>query len=548
MGAQLLEINLFGTCIVRSTDPNVFQITGKKHRAIFAMLATAPYGCRSRAFLQETLWGVACYDTGRQSLRRALSDIKAELGEQYSQLIFTNNSEVTLHLTKVAFKGGPGQGVFLEGLDIPSPDFIAWREGVRSNPEQISSLYRSSSMPPARPPVPAITVLPLLSVQKNEDLAALGDWFAEEICRSLSRTNLLSVISHLSSRSLAGRLINLDKIRTKLGVDYCLSGSVRRNGDQIISEVDFLDVSSGRILWSRCFNGQYSHFLGQSPQGLTSIVEAIGGSIAEDTLTYVLGRPLTDIADHRLLMGSVSLMHKPTLREFARSRELLDEAVRRSPRSAEVHAWRGKWHVLSVFNGWSTDPARDTQTAIDCTARALDIDPENAFCLTVDGFAHNNLLKRLDVASDRYGKALRQNPNEALSCLLQGALFAFKDDGAEAVQAVDRARTLSPIDPFQYYFESLSATAYLANEDYGKALAFAERSIEKNPRHLSTLRTRIAALHFLDRGEDAKGAATELLKRQPDFTISEYRRSHPSTNFRTGQAIAKALAESGIPE
>jgi len=36
----------------------------------------SPFGRRTRSFLQDTLWGTACYDTGRQSLRRALSDIK----------------------------------------------------------------------------------------------------------------------------------------------------------------------------------------------------------------------------------------------------------------------------------------------------------------------------------------------------------------------------------------------------------------------------------------------------------------------------------------
>ncbi len=81
MTAKLLEINLFGACSVTSAEPGAFAITGAKHKALFALLATAPFGRRTRAFLQETLWGTACYDTGRQSLRRALSDIKHLMGE-----------------------------------------------------------------------------------------------------------------------------------------------------------------------------------------------------------------------------------------------------------------------------------------------------------------------------------------------------------------------------------------------------------------------------------------------------------------------------------
>lgn len=546
MRARTLEINLFGSCIVRSLEPGAFEITGKKHRAIFALLATAPHGCRSRTFLQETLWGASCYDTGRQSLRRALSDIKSALGPYFAELITTNNSEVTLNLSNVTFAGQPGQGVFLEGLDILEPQFLDWVEAIRNNPEQIHALFRAPSASLPRPPVPTVTVMPLLSIESNPELTVLGDWFAEEICRSLSRTNLLAVISHLSSRTLAGRRVDIEVVRSKLGVDYCVCGSIRQIGDQVVTDVDFLDAETGRILWTRQFSGTLQEFVSDPAYGLNNIVTSVGNAIASDTLTYVRGRPISEIADHRLLMAGVSLMHKATLRDFAKSRELLDEAITRSPQAAEVYAWRGKWHVLSVINGWSSDPSRDTKSAVGNTARALDIDPENAFSLTIDGFAHNNLLRRLDAASDRYEKALGQNPNESLSWLLRSALFAFQDSGNSAVHAADKARQLSPIDPFKYFFDCLSATAYLAAEDYERALSFANNSLAQNKRHLSTLRAKITALHFLDRTDEAVEVGNELRRRQPNFSVNEYMSAHPAADYQSGKNVARALRAVGF--
>lgn len=546
MRAKVLEISLFGSCIVRSVEPGAFEITGKKPRALFALLATAPHGCRSRTFLQETLWGASCYDTGRQSLRRALSDIKSAMGPYYAQLITTNNSEVTLDLGKVTFSGRPGQGTFLEGLDIPTQDFVNWRETIRSNPDQISSLFRSPSASVPRPPVPSVTVVPLLSVENNPELSILGDWFAEEICRSLSRSNLLAVISHLSSRALAGRQIDIEAVRSKLSVDYCVCGSIRQAGDEVITDVDFLDAETGRILWTRQFSSRRADFINHAGEGLTNVVTSVGNAIASDTLRYIRGRPINEIADHKLLMAGVSLMHKSTLRDFAQSRELLDEALRRSPRSAEVHAWRGKWHVLSVVNGWSSDTLKDTKSAVSSTAKALDIDPDNAFCLTIDGFAHNNLLRNLDVASSRYQIALEHNPNEALSWLLRSALLAFKDAGDQATHDANKARRLSPIDPFKYFYDSLSATAHLSAEDYESALHFANSSLDLNPRHLSTLRTKITALYFLDRNEEAIEAGDELRRRQPDFSVDVYMRAHPAADFKGGQNVARALRAVGF--
>ena len=74
---KLLQINLFGACVARSAQPQGYEIKGAKHRAMLALLATAPSGRRTRSYLQNLLWGTSCHDGGRQSLRTALSSIKA---------------------------------------------------------------------------------------------------------------------------------------------------------------------------------------------------------------------------------------------------------------------------------------------------------------------------------------------------------------------------------------------------------------------------------------------------------------------------------------
>src|SRR5262245_17504993 len=186
MTGKLLEINLFGPCSVQSTEPGGFAITGAKHRALFALLATAPFGRRTRSFLQETLWGTACYDTGRQSLRRALADIKDLMGESYGALLSVNNTEVGLNLSRVQFVGHVNTGPFLEGLNVHERGFVQWVSGVRQNPGQLAALFGFSHALIA-PILPVVSVLPFRAVGGEELDSVLGDWLAEEICRSLSR-------------------------------------------------------------------------------------------------------------------------------------------------------------------------------------------------------------------------------------------------------------------------------------------------------------------------------------------------------------------------
>ncbi|MGB9369038.1 MAG: hypothetical protein WCE79_23795 [Xanthobacteraceae bacterium] len=547
MQTKRIEINLFGACVVRSAQPAGFEITGAKHKALFALLATAPFGRRTRPFLQDTLWGTACYDTGRQSLRRALSDIKQIMGDSFADVLTSTNSDITLDLTRVSFIGRPGSGDLLEGINIREEGFNRWLGPMRLNPEQVYSLYSLPSQPPPPSMLPAIAVLPFRTIAGTPEHAVLGDWLAEETCRSLSRSNLIAVISHWSSRALDHQKVDIAAVRSHLAVDYCVVGTLRVGAKEIVLDADFLDTSSGRILWTRQFAGPIARFLSRSAEGVSEIVGAVGRAIADDAITHVSDRRLRDLEDHRLLLAGVGLMHRPALRDFAKSRELIEEALRRAPNAAEAHAWFGKWHILSVFNRWSTDPAKDTQIAVDCTARALDINPDSAFCLTIDGFAHNNLLRRLDIASARYDEALRRNPNESLAWLLKGALHAFQDEAVKAVGAAEKARRLSPIDPFQYYYESLSSTALVAAGRYEEALTFAERSLLRHDRHTSTLRSKITALHHLGRAQEASAVGIEMLRRQPGFTVAGYLREHPAGDHEVGRRVAEALRAAGIP-
>lgn len=541
-----LEISLFGTCVLRMVGNEPKEIRGVKHRALVAMLVCAPLGRQTRTALQTTLWGQADYDSGHQNLRRALADIRKILGADFETFFYVTKHDVEIDLDHVSVIGSPDMGEFLGDLNIHERGFVDWVRGIRENIEPVTALCKLAAPQRAGRIRPKVTALPLSVIGADPELRVLADWVAEETCRSLSRSNLLDVVSHLSSRAMAQRLIDIQQVRKTLDVDYLVTGTFRRQRDEYIADFDFVDATSGAILWNRHVSCPASSFTEELQGHLVNVIQSIGRSIAETTIDYVRGHPLEDIDDHQLIMAGVSLMHRSRMRDFLSSRDYLEEATKRMPRAADAHAWLGKWYIFNVFNGFTSDRDGDTRKALDSTARALDLDPESSFGLTIDGFANNNLLKDLDTAEKRYSAALDVNPNESLSWLLRGTLMAFQDDGTAAVRSSERARRLSPIDPFGYFYDTLSSTAYLAAEDYEKALDYAERSILINDRHISTLRARITALHFLGREAEARACAEDMMRRYPSFTLDDYRRSHPSAQHEIGKRTIEALIGAGV--
>ncbi|WP_420011120.1 hypothetical protein [Tateyamaria sp.] len=330
-----LEINLFGSCFVRRSGADSYEITGTKHKALFAILATAPFGRRTRSFLQDALWGASTFDSGRQSLRRAISDIKAVMGPDFDRLLTTTHSEITLDLQQVRFVGRPGSATFLEGLDIREEGFNDWLRSIRQNPSQLFGLYSASHQPPPPSILPTVAVIPFRMVNCSPSDVPLGDYVVEEICRSLSRSNLMAVISHMSTRRLADSHVDIQTVHTELGTNYCLSGSFRVNGSEAVLDADFIDTSTGRILWTKTFSAPVKDFLSAESVAIAELTHRIGRKIASDTVRHVRGRNLADLEDHRLLLAGVGMMHELRLSSFAQSRQLIEETVRRAPHAAE---------------------------------------------------------------------------------------------------------------------------------------------------------------------------------------------------------------------
>jgi TolB-like protein len=542
----ILEFSLYGACALRGVGSSDIQVRGVKNRALVAMLAMAPQARLTRSCLQETLWGRGDYETGHQNLRRALSDLRKQLGASFDSVLHVTATDIELNLEAIQFCGQPCDGAFLEDLKIREAPFETWLSGVCANPDALETVYKRQENKQRGSLKPRICALPLSVFGNDAALPAVADWVAEEACRIMSRSPFLAVISHLSGRAVASKTIDVSTIRKTLNVDYLLTGTLRELGDELVLDLDLIDTANGNILSNQNLVCGAANVVAAISEWLRDVVRNIGRTIANNALRDARAAPLPNLPSHGLLISGVCAMHSSNARLFMKSRDLIEEAVRRSPKSANARAWLGKWYILSIFKGISDATERDGQLARDCTTHALDLNPESSFAMTIDGFLHCNILRDFQTAEQRYFEALELSPNESLAWLLRGSLMAFRDEGSAAIRATSIARSLSPIDPFGYYFDSLASSAHLVGGEYEIALNLAQSSIRKNNSHLSTLRTRIAALHLLDRKPEARAAAQDLMGRFPNFKLEAYRRTHPSMGHKIGKTMVGALAASGI--
>lgn len=538
----LVRVRLYGPFSASWSDGTQIDLRGAKIRGLLALLVTAPDGHRGRAYLQDMLWARSGPLHGRTSLRGALSALKKCLGDAGDDLLIPTKDEIAINTAAFETVGQPSDGAFLEGIEIAERGFGAWVDEKRLNAQPFALKLADISLKPC------VAVVPFVTVQGNPQDSMFGDMLAQEITRSLARSQIIDVISHLSSRNLGPRVLELEQISDRLHCDYVVCGNVRVSGGNFRLDVDLVDVASGKIVWTRDYSASVASVVAADSDIPRQISRAVGQSIIKSAVELATSRPLTTVATHDLVMTGIALMHQQSFASYSKARACLEEAIRRAPRRAELHAWLAKWYALNVSQGWSIDAAKDAETAEAKTLHALDLDPDCSFSVTINAYVNNNLLQRFDNSMAQFEHALDIEPNNAMAHLLKGTLHAFTDDGANAVGHCERARMLSPLDPHTYFYDTLCATAHLANHDYETALRYADRSMKGNRRHVSTFRVLVIALQALGRGEEATQAVEQLMRRRPDMTVGSYLKNHPAAHFNSGREWAALLLAAGVPE
>lgn len=395
---------------------------------------------------------------------------------------------------------------------------------------------------------PAIAVVPFAPRRTGEDDPVIGDVLAEETIRALSRTPDLDLISRLSTSAFRGRDLGPSEIGAHLSADYVLSGAYHCAGERVSLDLELAEAKSGRILWIEHLEDDLAGLLSGDQELIGRIVGAVGAAVMRRELQRSKVHPLPTLQSYTLLLGAITLMHRLSPSDFDEARKLLQTLADRRSREPAALAWLANWHVLRVQQGWSPDQCQDTYLALECTKRALDADPDCSLALTIDGFVHTNLLKRLDVARERYQRALVTNPSNARAWLLKGTLHAFAGEGSQAVVHSRRALQLSPLDPHRYFYDSLAATAYLSAHKFEHALRAAERSLRANRTHTSTLRATAIAQWQLGRHDEARRTVQQLLRLEPSLTITRWRERSPSAEYDIGKEWAEALRHAGVPD
>jgi adenylate cyclase len=475
--------------------------------------------------------------------------------------IFGHSANVAARITTL---GGPGEIVITScfrdeisiGLDAEIEDLgphffkhlnesIGVYRVIRQQAPKISIPRKDYETPL----YPTLAVIPFESISLDYEHLSIGDLMADGVIGHLGQTKSLRVISRLSTRAFRNRDSSLSEIASKLGANFVLSGSyfVSEPGikGKLALNVELASVTSDQIVWSDRLVGTISDLIAFESELCRTIAHSCCRAILESESNKVWYQPFDTLSAYSLNLSGVKLMHASAPREFNLSLEVFQALNERHSRFSEPYAWRAKWHVLRVIRGLSSDPRKDAQQALEACDRALNLNPMHSTALALKGYTLCQVFADQEGSKEALEKAVEIMPSEIHAWLGKSVWEQHWGDSSEAVEHAKKAQSLSPLDPYGSFQESILASAYTFDNQHAQGITAAKNCLRLDRNHAPALRTMLLSQVELGLMNDAKITADNLLRVTPAFTLKSYQ-DMGNVESKARRRVYDAMATVGI--
>jgi len=394
---------------------------------------------------------------------------------------------------------------------------------------------------------PSIAVLPFRDLTGDPAHHFVAEGLVEDLIEALSRVPNFFVISRLSTLAFRDQDRHPREIGHVLGVRYVLSGSMRIFEDRLRVTIELTDTELGAALWISKLDERFVDLFEVQDRLSEMIVRKVAPSLHAAEMNRIRVKRPDSLEAYDLFLRAQENMHNSSRAVFETSEALFDAAIAKDPHYAAALAWRARWHVLRVGQGWSPDPADDAVHADRFARAAIECNSMEPMAFAVHGHVASYLYKDFDLAFRRFEAALQINANAAPAWMWSAAAHAWMGNGSLAIEEINKAMALSPYDPLMYAYSGNAAMAYLVDGQYERAIECALRSLQENRTYTSAHRQLVMALVLAGRENEAQASARRLLELEPGLTITGFRRRYPGSASSHADLFCDALARAGIP-
>jgi TolB-like protein len=285
----------------------------------------------------------------------------------------------------------------------------------------------------------AIAVLPLQNMNGDFNVDYLRFALADELTSVLTYSRTLDVRPSSVTRKYVALDLDPKKVGQELRVGKLLTGSFRKQGDQLMVTLECVDVAQDRVLWQNSVTGKTDDLIGMQQQ-LSMLVQngllpALGGAGGE---VETASRPKNQQA-YDFYLRSVAVPHDPAPNKEAI--KMLEWAVGIDPTYAP--AWEAlgqRYYYDSTYGGGGEEMFQRSNAAYE---RAIALDPNRMMAasnLITNRVERGELGRAYDAATE----LVRRRPQSADAHFALSYVFRYAGMLEQSTQECNTARALDP--------------------------------------------------------------------------------------------------------
>ncbi len=403
-----------------------------------------------------------------------------------------------------------------------------------------------SNMKLSLPDKPSIVVLPFDNLSGDEDQDYFADGITEDIITDISKVSGIFVVAGSSSFAFKDKDIEIRDVAEEFGVRYVLQGSVRRVGDDLRITAQLIDAIRGNNIWGDRYDRDVSDIFAVQSEVTEQVVRAMAVTLKANEHDRLLQKYATNIDAYDAFLRARRLVASPGRQNLDEGERMFKRAIELDPQFAGGYAGLAFNYSVKARLRFGDSPEEDARRSLEFAQKAVQVDPEFAWSYIALAGAHLSNGNH-DAAVEAARRGVQIQPNGYEENLFMGFHLYFAGEAAAAVEHLERARRISPIDTIRGV--AFLANALFMNADYARSEELRLLRIEKFATQNPNAYVWLAATQYqLGKLDEAAATVEKLRNLWPDFRLSKWGLVKAFKLAENRERLYNSAAGAGVPE
>jgi tetratricopeptide (TPR) repeat protein len=239
----------------------------------------------------------------------------------------------------------------------------------------------------------------------------------------------------------------VDDVRRKLGVANILEGSVRKEGDRVVVNVQLIDTRDNHQIWANHYDRTLVDSLGLQGELASEIADKLQATLSDDEKAQAVAKPTRNADAYVFYLRANQISGNPDtlLEDYKTAEELYTQAIELDPNFALAHARLASvcaevFRYYEPTETWRAKARAEAETALRLQPNLAEGHFALGQCIYWIDQDYDKALEQFEIAS-------RLSPSNTDTRRLIAAIERRQGKWQAALDTYDRVAKLDPQNP-----------------------------------------------------------------------------------------------------